>query len=122
MEFRRKPRPNPNLGLSEEEVFAKIRLPYRKEGEQFAVCMQMLGSDKIKARCEDGIERICRIPGKMRKRVWIRQNDLIVVKLWDFQPIKADVTWRYLPTQGFHLKRKNLLNDNVKDFGEQRGQ
>lgn len=115
----RKPaRPDANAGLSEEQVFAKIRLPYRKEGEQFGVCTQMLGSEKIRAKCEDGVERICRIPGKMRKRVWIRQGDLILVKVWDFQPSKADVTWRYLPNQAFNLKRRNMLNENVSEFGD----
>ena len=97
--------------LSEEELVNRIRMPKRKELEMFGVAIQLLGSDKIKAACEDGKERVCRIPGKLRKRVWIREGDLIIVKLWDFQPIKADIIWRYVKVQTNHLRKKGLLNN-----------
>ncbi len=99
-----------NTRMTEEEAISRIRMPRRKELEMFAVATQLLGSDKIKAMCEDGTERICRIPGKLRKRVWIREGDLIIVKLWDFQPIKADIIWRYIKFQTNHLKKKGLLD------------
>jgi len=97
--------------LSEEELISRIRMPKRKELEMFALATQLLGSDKIKALCEDKEERICRIPGKLRKRVWIREGDLIIVKLWDFQPSKADIVWRYIKVQTNHLRKKGLLNN-----------
>ena len=68
--------------LTDEELINRIKMPKRKDLEMFAVATQLLGSDKIRAACEDGEERICRIPGKLRKRVWIREGDLIIVKLW----------------------------------------
>ncbi len=95
---------------SEEELISRIRMPKRKELEMFAIAIQLVGGDKIKALCEDKKERICRIPGKMRKRVWIREGDLIIVKLWDFQPEKADVVWRYIKVQTNHLKKKGVLD------------
>jgi translation initiation factor 1A len=97
--------------LSEEAIINRIRMPKKNELEMFAVATQLLGSDKIKALCEDGTERICRIPGKLRKRVWIREGDLIIVKLWDFQPSKADIIWRYVKVQTAHLKKKGLLGN-----------
>jgi len=97
--------------MTEEEAISRIRMPKRKELEMFAVATQMVGGDKIKAMAEDKIERICRIPGKLRKRVWIREGDLVIIKLWDFQPSKADVIWRYIKVQTNHLKRKGLLNN-----------
>lgn len=100
----------PKQQMSEEEAVSRIRMPKRKELEMFAITSQLLGADKIRALCEDGEERICRIPGKLRKRVWIREGDLIIVRLWDFQPIKADVVWRYIKVQTNHLKKKGLLD------------
>ncbi|MBU2100813.1 translation initiation factor eIF-1A [Candidatus Micrarchaeota archaeon] len=96
--------------MTEEEAISRIRMPKRKDLEMFAIATQMLGADKIKAMCEDGKERVCRIPGKLRKRVWIREGDLIIVKLWDFQPIKGDIVWRYIKVQTNYLKRKGLLD------------
>ncbi len=43
------------------------------------------------------------------QRVWVREGDLVIVKLWDFQPSKGDLAWRYLPNQANYLKRKGLL-------------
>ncbi len=94
---------------SGEEATFRVRLPNKKEFEVFAIAIQLLGANQIKAKCADGVERICRIPGKLRKKVWVRTNDLIVVKIWDFQPSKGDVVWRYLPNQTDYLRRKGFL-------------
>lgn len=92
-----------------QSLIAKIRYPRRDELEMFAVATQLMGTDQVKAMCEDGIERQCRIPGKMRKKVWIRQGDLLIIRLWYFQTKKADIVWRFLGTQMEHIKRKGLL-------------
>jgi len=68
-----------------------------------------MGADRIKVLCADGKERNARIPGKMKKRVWIREGDVLIVRLWDFQPANADVVWRYMPPQTERLKRMGLL-------------
>ena len=86
------------------------RLPNRDILEMFGLVLQLHGSDQIKVLAEDGKERMCRIPGKMRKNVWIREGDIVIIKLWDFQPIKADITWRYTGTQVEHLKKRNMLS------------
>ena len=44
--------------------------------------------------------RLSRIPGKMKKRIWIREGDVVLIKPWDFQSDeKADVIWRYTRTE-----------------------
>lgn len=94
----------------QEEQLRKIRTPRRAEGELFGVIIQMHGAGQVKVLCEDEIERNCRIPGKMKKRTWMRERDLVIVKPWDFQTSKADVVWRYLGFQVEHLKRRGLLD------------
>lgn len=95
----------------QEETIRKTYMPKRNQGELFAIVLQLMGGDRIKALCEDGKERSCRIPGKLRKRVWLRQGDLIVVRLWDFDPTQADVVWRYLGFQLEYLKRKGVVKN-----------
>jgi len=92
-----------------QEEIRKIRLPKRDTLEQFGLITQLVGGFHIKALCEDGQERICRIPGKMKKRIWMRLNDIVILKLWDFQPIKADIVWRFTEVQAHHLKNKGYL-------------
>ncbi len=95
----------------EQMLISRIRYPNREELEMFAIATQLMGTDQVKAKCEDGTERQCRIPGKMKKKVWIRQGDLLIIRLWSFQPIKADIVWRFLGTQAEHIKRKGLLKN-----------
>lgn len=99
----KKKEPNPM------EDMRRIKMPRRDELEMFGVVLQIMGGDQVKVLCEDGKERSCRIPGKMRKRAWMRERDIVIVRLWDFQPIKADVVLRYIGFQVEHLKRKGLL-------------
>jgi translation initiation factor 1A len=96
--------------ITEEEEIRRIKRP--EEGEIYAVVEMMLGSDKLRVQCEDGKERIARIPGKMRKRIWIRVGDLILVKPWKVQTDeRADVAWRYTPTQAKWIRRKGILKN-----------
>jgi len=105
----KKPRPVQTEEQKLEEI-RRTRMPKRDELEMFGVVSQRVGGTQILVMCEDGKERNCRITGKMRKRIWMRMNDIVIVKLWDFQPSKADVAWRYTPTQADHLKRKGYLS------------
>lgn len=91
--------------MTEEEEIARTRLP--KEGELLGIVELMLGSDKLRVPCSDGKERIVRIPGKMRKRVWIRVGDLILIQPWKvMSDRRADVIWRYTNTQAKWLEKK----------------
>jgi len=112
MNFKKKAAtPAPATTVEQPETgYTRMRLPNSKELEQFALVTQLMGSNQIKAICEDGEEKQFRIPGKLLKKVWIRENDVIVVKLWDFQPSKGDVVWRYLGNQVEWLRRNGKLN------------
>lgn len=96
---------------SREEVeISRTRLP--KGPEIFGTVEMMLGGDKLRVRCYDGNTRICRIPGKMRKRVWIRVGDLVLVEPWSAQSNeRADVVFRYTPTQANWLRRRNFVKE-----------
>ena len=95
----------------------RVPLPNRKVNEMFAIADQILGGRRVRAVCEDGDSRLARIPGKMRRRQWVREGDLIVVQPWDFQDEKANVVMRYTKTQSLYLSRKGVLPDIVDLFG-----
>ena len=87
------------------------------KGEMFALAEEILGGRRVTVLCEDGQTRMARIPGKMRRRQWVREGDLIIVWPWDFQDSKADVKHRYTKTQAMYLSRKQVLPDVVDMFG-----
>jgi translation initiation factor 1A len=72
----------------------------------------MLGNSRMRVECEDGKTRICRVIGKMRKRVWIRLGDLVLVKPWIVEgEKKGDIIWRYTSTQANWLKKKGYIKN-----------
>ena len=83
----------------------------------FAIADQILGGRRVRAVCEDGETRLSRIPGKMRRRQWVREGDLIVIQPWEFQDEKANVVMRYTKTQSLYLSRKGVLPEIVDLFG-----
>ena len=95
----------------------RVPLPNRKVNEMFAIADQMLGGRRVRAICEDGEVRISRIPGKMRRRQWVREEDLIVVQPWEYQDDRANVITRYSKTQAMYLSRKGQLPPIVDVFG-----
>lgn len=99
-----------NKNNSSTPTFKRLKLPNEKDFEMFGKVVQLMGVNNIQIMCEDGKERVCRIPGKMFKHIWIKPNDIVIVKLWDFQPTKGDVVWRYLGFQVNQLEKKGLLN------------
>ena len=50
-----------------------------------AVSAPFARSDGWQALCFDGQKRMCHIRGKMRKRVWVCQGDIVLVGLRDYQ-------------------------------------
>lgn len=95
----------------------RVPLPKRKVNEMFAIADQNLGGRRVRSICEDGESRLARIPGKMRRRQWVREGDLIVIQPWEFQDEKANVCMRYTKTQSLYLSRKGVLPEIVDLFG-----
>lgn len=98
------------------EGITRCPFPNHKEGEIFGVADQLLGASHIKVMCEDGTSRIGRIPGKIRKRMWIREGDLLIVRPWEFQDDKADIKYRYTKTQASYLHRRKAIPKTLDIF------
>ena len=74
------------------------------------VIEQFLGYDRARVRCADGKTRLCRIPGKYKKRMWMKVGDIVLVAPWDFQADKrGDIVYRYTDTELQRLIRAGLL-------------
>ena len=96
-------------GLESDEAVNRYRMPDTRNREIFAIADQLMGASKIKVMCEDGKSRMARIPGKMKRRMWIKPGDLMIIKPWDFQDDKADVVYRYVRTQSTNLSRRKKI-------------
>jgi translation initiation factor 1A len=100
---------NPNTVNEEGIQVARVRLPKKWNKEQFALADMMMGANHIRVRCIDGITRLGRIKGTLKKRVWIREGDTLIVAPWSFQDAKCDILFRYVKPQTDWLKRNHYL-------------
>jgi translation initiation factor 1A len=93
--------------LSEQELNTLV-LP--SPNDVLGVAIKLLGYDRVLVKCQDGRERLCRIRGKMKRRVWIREGDIVLVSPWDFQGDKrGDLFWRYTKSQADQLRRQGYV-------------
>merc|ERR1712232_683252 len=92
----------------------KRELIFKEDGQEYAQVLTMLGGGRLEAQCFDGIKRLCGIRGKMRKRVWISQGDIVLVGLRDFQDEKADVILKYSADEARNLKAYGELPETAK--------
>lgn len=85
----------------------------------------MLGNGRLEAMCFDGEKRLAHIRGKMRKKVWINNGDIILLSLREFEDGKADVIQKYTPDEARSLKQHGELPEATKisedAFGEDEG-
>lgn len=92
----------------EQEQLRRLRLP--KETEVLGTVEQLLGGSRMLVRCKDDKLRVSRIPGKMKRRIWVREGDVVIIKPWDVQSDKkGDVIWRYTKPQVARLMQQGLL-------------
>ena len=93
--------------ISEEELESMKLLA---ASDVLGTTVRMLGSDRILVRCQDGKERLCRVRGKLKRRVWVREGDIVLVSPWDFQSDKrGDIFWRYRKDQTEWLRSHGYL-------------
>ena len=95
-----------------ESQLKEIRLPM--EGELLGRVIKLLGSDQVLVKCTDDITRRGRIRGKLKRRIWIRDNDIVIIAPWDFKPTeRGDIIWRFTLGQVDWLRNNGHLQ---KDF------
>ncbi len=93
-----------------ESNLKELVLP--QQGELLGRVSKIQSGDHVMVKCTDGKIRLCRIRGKMKRRVWIREHDIVLVAPWDFDDDRADVLWRYIKAHEEWLAANNYLPPN----------
>ncbi|WP_338252987.1 translation initiation factor aIF-1A [Pyrodictium abyssi] len=106
-------------GRREEESRKEIPLPSQEEGTMLCVVVRLLGADHLLIRCQDGVERKARIPGSLRRRMWMREGDIVLAAPWDFKPDRADVVYRYSREELRRLVEKGLVPQELLELAEE---
>ena len=100
-----------------QEQISRIRLPRGKQ--VFGIVERRLGGSRMNIKCFDGKTRVCRIPGRLKRRLWVRESDLIIAEPWEFSGYdKGDVIYKYTKSQIDFLRRKGYLKqmEELEEF------
>jgi len=98
----------------EEQVITRVRLPHGDE--VIGIIEQRLGGNKMLVNCLDGKTRNCRVPGRLKRELWLRPGDVVIVELWELDKDKGDVVFKYTPAQIEWLKNKGYIKKDTLDF------
>ena len=94
--------------LDPSEEIQRIKLP--RAPQVFGLVEQRVGGSRMLVRCLDGKTRNCRIPGRLKRRLWVREGDFVIVEPWELGgDVKGDILFKYRKSQVDWLKRKGYL-------------
>lgn len=97
-----------------QNVPVRVRLP--RGQEVLGVIEQRHGGNKMMVACLDGKSRNCRVPGRLKRALWLRPGDVVIIELWEFDKEKGDVIFKYRPNQVEWLKRNGHLKTSSSEF------
>jgi translation initiation factor 1A len=99
---------------AEEVQVTRAKIP--RGEEVIGVIEERLGGNKMKVKCLDGKTRNSRVPGRLKRKLWLRPGDVVLVEPWELDKSKGDVIFKYPSNQIEWLKRNGYLKSEGKEF------
>ncbi|MEK6928601.1 MAG: translation initiation factor IF-1A [Nanoarchaeota archaeon] len=93
---------------------SRVRAP--KKDEIIGVIIQRYGGNRMEVCSTDGKRRNCRVPGKYKRELWLRPNDIVLIKPWKDDDEKADIIFKYNPSAVSQLRKRGILNFIKNEF------
>ncbi len=98
----------------EEEKVGRVKLP--RGEEVLGIIEQRLGGNKMMVNCLDGKQRNCRVPGRLKRKLWLRPNDVVLIEPWELDKNRGDVIFKYRDNQIEWLKKNGYLKAEKGGF------
>ena len=99
-----------------QEGEGPIRVKMPRDGELIGVVVQRLGGNKMDIKATDGKSRNSRVPGRFRRKFWLRPGDFVIIMPWESDDDKADIIFQYRGGQVNQLKKRGLVDGLKDDF------
>ena len=103
-----------NYNPNGEQQVVRVKLPRGKE--VIGIIEQRLGGNKMLVNCLDGKTRNCRVPGRLKRELWLRPRDIVIIEPWEFDNEKGDVIFKYSNTAIDWLKRNGYIKTETTEF------
>tara|TARA_Y100000310_G_scaffold330362_1_gene401856 strand:- start:236 stop:565 length:330 start_codon:yes stop_codon:yes gene_type:complete len=103
-----------NNQRNEEQKITRVKLPRGRE--VLGVIEQRLGGNKVLVNCFDGKTRNCRVPGRLKRKLWLRPENVVIVEPWELNEDRGDVIFKYRPNEVNWLRKNNFLESEKNEF------
>lgn len=84
-------------------VTTKRAIAFKDDMQEYVVMIKMLGDRRIMVRLPDTSEKLAIIPGRFRKRCWMKAGDVLLASYREFQANKLDIVHKYTPDEARQL-------------------
>jgi len=99
----------------QEEV---IRVKTPRGNQVIGIVEQRLGASRMAVNCLDGKRRVCRIPGRLKRKLWVRESNFVLVEPWEHGgDERGDIIYKYRDNQVQWLRKKGFIK-KVEDLEE----
>ncbi len=98
----------------EHKTVGRVKLPQGRE--VIGIVELRHGGNKMQVACLDGKSRNCRVPGRLKRALWLRPGNVVIVEPWELEPDKGDVIFQYRPIQVDWLKKNGFLEKEEVEF------
>ena len=69
--------------VEEEQQQTRVRTP--RTGEIMGIVISRAGGSRFMVVCADKKERMCRVPGKIKHQIWVKDNDIVIIVPWSIE-------------------------------------
>jgi len=73
----------------------KRKLEYKDDMQEYALVTKMLGDRRMQVLLPDKSLNLAMIPGRFRKRCWMKPGDVVIISFREYQVDKLDVVYKY---------------------------
>ena len=100
---------NNNVSGQEGEEQKVVRAKLPRGGQVVGLIDQRVGGSRMLIKCSDGKTRNCKVPGRLRRGMWLREGDYVIVEPWEFDDSKGNIMFKYTPAAVDQLRARGLL-------------
>lgn len=94
---------------------SELRTPLPRGRQVLGIVETRLGFGKSRIRCTDGKVRLCKVPGHLKRRLWVRPGDVVLVEPWEIEgDRKGNIVLNYKPNQKQWLERQGHLKKLIE--------
>ena len=87
-----------------------------KEDQEYGKVIGTLGNGRFQIECFDGKSRLGILAGNMRKRVWVNNDDIVLISRWEFltDSDKCSIVHKYDRDEVSKLQKEGEFPKNIQ--------